>query len=141
MSRNLYNKIKKPHYLLVFLAFLQLPTYASTMANCKKVAEIMGKALPIRKDNITIMREVGCIPSAPKNKLHHVLEIDVQPNIAQQLSRSKDISREIKPSVRNTYCTNPQIKPILGEFDLDFTYYTKQGVYVDSFTLKLSDCN
>ncbi len=115
---------------------LSLPAHATTMETCKLAASQMSKSLPLRKDNITVIRSVGCVASNPKNRFVHIVDVTAPLEVMRQI----DLNAEIKPSVLMTYCTDPQIRITLDAFDMEYRYYTQQGRFAGSFLMKASEC-
>lgn len=96
----------------------------------------MKKTLPLRKDSITVVRDVGCLPGKPKHKLVHFVEVSAHIGVLRQL----DLSKEIKPDALRTYCTDPEIRPAIKAFDIDYRYYTIDGTFAGSFIMRESEC-
>jgi hypothetical protein len=106
------------------------------MDACKSAASIISKSLPIKKDNVTLLRDVGCLPSSPKNKFIYIMEVSVDAGLAKQINFNK----EIKPGVLKTFCTDPQVRNLLNSYDIDHRYYTNSGEYVGSFLMVSKEC-
>jgi len=123
--------------LFALIIFFQ-PTmvFSTSMEVCKLAAETINKMVPLRKDRFTVMRQAGCLAGKPKNKLIHILDIEVEAELAKEV----DFKNGIKPDVLNTYCSDPQIRPTLDAFDIDFRYYAKKGVFVGSFLITSKEC-
>jgi Co/Zn/Cd efflux system component len=136
----------KPQYFLMItkfiLAIAAFSTFTSVLAQsatidlCKSASQIMNKSLPIKKDNLTIMRETSCLPSSPKIKFLHIMEISSPIEMVKQI----DFKTAIKPNVLNTYCTDPQVRVVLNAFDIEYRYYTNKGEYVGTFLMTSKEC-
>ena len=109
---------------------------ANTLEICKSAAAEMRKTLPLRKDNVTVILSVNCIPGKPKHRLVHIAEVSIPVEMMRQI----DVNTEIKPSVLTTYCTDPAIRVTLNAYDVDYRYYTKTGAFGGSFLMKSSEC-
>jgi len=127
----------------LFTALAIMPTLlftqhsqANTVQICKFVAAEMRKTLPLRKDNVTVIRSVDCILSKPKHRLVHIVEVSIPVETLRQI----DVNRDIKPSVLTTYCTDPAIRATLNAYDVDYRYYTQTGAFGGSFLMKSSEC-
>lgn len=126
-------------YLIGFLictSFLPIAAHSKTMDICKKASEQTNKSLPAKKDNFTVVRETACLPGKPKIRFVYILEIDIPLSVAKQINFIK----EIKPDVKNTFCTDPNIRALLNAFDVDHRYYVKDGSFAGSFLIQSSEC-
>lgn len=121
----------------MLLVLVQIsPIIAQTMSMCKEVAAEVRKALPIKKDRLTTIREAGCVPGKPKNTFLYVLEVDA----TLDAIKSIDINKEVKPSVLNTFCSDPKVRPILNAYDIDNRYFTLKGEFAGSFLMTAKEC-
>jgi hypothetical protein len=118
------------------IAFLPISAHSGAMEICKEASEQANKLLPLKKDNVTVVRETGCFPGSPKIKFVYILEINVPIDSTRQLNFSK----EIKPNVKNSFCSDPDIRSTLNLFDIDHRYYTKDGFFAGSFLIQSSEC-
>lgn len=124
------------------LAITALSTVTSVLAQsapielCKSASQSINKTLPIKKDNLTILRETGCLPSSPKNKFLYIMEISAPAEMAKQV----DFKNAIKPNVLNTFCSDPQVRAVLNAFDVEHRYYTNKGEYVGAFLMTSKEC-
>lgn len=126
-----------PIGFLVCISLLPIAAYSNTMDICKKASEQTNKSLPAKKDNFTVVRETACLPGSPKIRFVYILEIDVPLSVAKQINFAK----EIKPGVKNTFCTDPNIRSVLNAFDVDHRYYVKDGSFAGSFLIQSSECS
>jgi hypothetical protein len=117
--------------------WLPIAAHSTTMDVCKKTSEQTNKSLPAKKDNITVVRETGCLPGNPKIRFVYILEVDIPLNVAKQINFAKDM----KPGVKNTFCSDPNIRALLNAFDVDHRYYAKDGSFAGSFLIQSSECS
>lgn len=123
--------------LVLALSLLQIiPAKAQSMAMCKAVASELRNQLPIKKDNLTTIRDVGCLPGKPKNMLIYVLEVDAQLSALKAINFNKDM----KPSNLRIFCSDPNIRPVLEAYDIDNRYYTIKGDFAGSFLMSSKEC-
>ena len=122
--------------LTTLLHFTPAFSQYATIEACKYASQTTNKSLPIKKDNLTVLRETSCLAGSPKNRFIYILEINVSEDIARQLNFKK----EIKPNVLNTFCSDPQVRVVLNAFDVDHRYYTTNGKYVGSFLMESKEC-
>ncbi len=126
-------------YLLIlgsYLVFTSAIAQPASIDICKYASQTTNKSLPIKKDNLTTLKETGCLISSPKNIFIYILEVSVPAEIAKQINFNK----EIKPNVLNTFCTDPQVRAVLNAFDIAHRYYTVKGEYVGSFSMASNEC-
>lgn len=121
--------------LTIMLNFTNL-AHSETMEICKLASANTNKSLPIKKDNVTILRDTGCISASPKNIFIYFLEVSVTADVAKRINYEK----EIKPQVLTLYCTDPKVRVFLNAFDVDNRYYTKKGEFVGSFYMTAKEC-
>ena len=122
---------------LIWMYWLPIAAHSTTMDVCKKASEQTNRSLPAKKDNITVVRETGCLPGNPKIRFVYILEVDIPLNIAKQIN----FTRDLKPGVKNTFCSDPSIRALLNAFDVDHRYYTNDGSFAGSFLIQSSECN
>lgn len=124
-------------FLILSLAvFSILPSHSATLEACKISISSVNKSLPIRKDNLTIVKEAACLPGSPKNRFVYILEVGIDAELARKINFDK----EIKPGVLKTFCTDPQVRNVINLYDVDHRYYTKKGEYVGSFLMTSKEC-
>ena len=125
-------------YVVIVLFLLPVFTQAETasLELCQSASQSVNKTLPMKKDNFTIVRETGCLSGKPKNIFLHILEVNAPIELVRQIK----FEEEMKPSVLNTYCTDPKVRPVLNAFDIDYRYYTKNGEFAGSFLMKSKEC-
>ena len=131
--------IKKNYIFLLFLLiiFQAFPVHSETMSVCKAVASELKKSLPIKKDNLTTIRDVGCLQSKPKNLLIYILEVDALLSAVKMI----DFNKELKPINLRIFCSDPKIRPVLDAYDIDHRYYTIKGDFAGSFLLSSKECS
>jgi hypothetical protein len=123
--------------LVFVLSLLQIiPAKAQSMAMCKAVAAEMRNQLPIKKDNLTTIRDVGCLPGKPKNIMINILDVDAPLSALKTI----DFNKDMKPSNLRIYCSDPKIRPVLEAFDIDNRYYTLKGDFGGSFLMSSKEC-
>lgn len=123
--------------LLVCIYLAPIAAHSTTMDVCKKASEQTNKSLPARKDNVTVVRETGCFQGNPKIRFVYILEVNIPLDVAKQIN----FARDIKPGVKNTFCSDPNIRVVLNSFDIDHRYYTRDGSFAGSFLIQSSECS
>jgi hypothetical protein len=125
------------NYSLAFcMAFMSINSSAQTLDECKATSQIVNKSLPIKKDNLTILRETACITGMKKQKFIYIMEVSLSKEDANNI----DFKYTLKPRVLNTFCSDPQVRVILNAFDVDHHYYTKNGEFMGSFLMSSIEC-
>lgn len=126
--------MKKIIGILIF--FTHFPLLANDLDLCNKVVEKINPTLPIKKDNLTTLKNVGCIPQSKRVILAYIHEVSVSAEVLKKIN----LEKEIKPNALNTFCTDPNIRVVLNIFDVDFRYYTMNGIFGGSFLITSKDC-
>jgi hypothetical protein len=131
------SNFSKPIHIFFIAYTLSIPQPSLASLNqCAEVAKKISESLPIRKDKISVLTSVSCLRTSPKNTLVHVVAVDTEEN----KDRSFEMERHLKPSVQNTYCSDPKIRPTLNAFDINFRYYNSVGVFWGEFTIRAVEC-
>jgi len=127
-------------FILFYLAgafVAPLTAHASSLELCKSAVDKMSKFLPVRKDSNTVVKNVGCAPGQPKIRFVYRLEIS---GLSQDILSQIDVNKDIKPDALNLFCTDPNMRALLNEFDVDHRYYSERGVFVGSFLMESREC-
>jgi hypothetical protein len=112
--------------------------HANTIEICKNTVDITRKILPLRKDSVTVVKNVLCAPGVLKNKFVYMLEVN---GVAQDIVSQIDVTRDIKPDALNQFCTDPKLRALLNAFDVDHRYYTARGIFIGSFLMESRECS
>lgn len=121
--------------LQFFVAF-NIHAQTTNYEMCIKVAAEISKTFPIRKDDLTVLKSAVCTKGNPKNDIWYIHEVDIN----KEQIKFIDL-QNLKPNIRNLWCSDPDLRYTLNAYNIGFRYYIKDGTYIRAFSLKSLECN
>ena len=109
---------------------------AGSLSDCNNLASILNKDLPARTDRSTWVRNATCVQGRKRVVLVYVMQ--------SELTKEKirpSLNTTLKSVQLNSWCTNPQMLPILKLVDVQYTYNDTNGVYVGEIYHSQEDCH
>lgn len=128
--------MKKISFLLCLsgIAFTSQLSWAGTYKECIEIANEVNQGVPQRIDRITTLVSAVCKEDGRKVIFSYNYQIEAEATLTQ-----KDIS-SLKAGQVNVLCTNPDIKPLINEFDIEMSYSDQARKFIGSNRIGKKNC-
>ncbi len=109
-------------------------SWAGNYKECIEIANEVNQGVPQKIDRITTFMAAVCKEEGRKVIFSYNYQIESDTPITQ-----KNIS-SLKAGQINALCTNPDIKPLINEFDIEMSYSDQARKFIGSNRMGKKDC-
>ncbi len=120
---------------LLFQPVAQSAGAPGSLSDCNELAALLNKDLPARIDRSTWVRNTLCVSGRKRVVLVYRMQSELTKD-----SVSPNLNSSLKSSQLNSWCTDPQMLPILKLADVKYVYSDARGVYVGEIYHAQEDC-
>lgn len=130
-------RILLPALSLMILACPQVGFSAEySMTDCNAKTAELNKELPMELDNVTTWINTTCVEKDDKT-----IQIVYENVIADGNDITQDNLERLRPSMIGTWCTGPNLVPILNGVDtVNYQYDFKNGQHIGELTFSKAEC-
>jgi len=105
---------------------------ANLMAECNGAAGEVNQSAPQQIDQITVLKSAVCFQDGNAVVFQYRMQLSVPGN---QVNLNL-----IKPNMISTWCTDPQLTPMLKLFNIQYNYTDRQGKFIGRIDISTRDC-
>jgi len=120
----------------LLLLFFFNCAYAQSLKECNAIASNANKEYPSRVDSITTIKSVMCYSDNKDIVLIYNMIIDSKGGS----SIDQNIINSLRPSMKNTLCTDPDTKLVLRIFPIGYKYFFDNGKYIGELKFSIKEC-
>ncbi len=117
---------------LAFAGLLPTAHASGLLAECNDVASSINQSAPQAIDKITTLVNSACFADGRSVVLQYRMRLSVT---GQQV----DLNR-LKPNMVNSWCTDPQLRPLLNYINVQYSYSDPQGRYIGRVDISQRNC-
>ena len=109
------------------------PALASgLLAECNDVASSINQSAPQAIDKITTLLNSACFEDGRSVVLQYRMRLSVT-------GQEVDLNR-LKPNMVNSWCTDPQLRPLLNYINVQYSYADPQGRHIGRVDISQRNC-
>lgn len=117
---------------LAFAGVLPTAQASGLLAECNDVASSINQSAPQAIDKITTLVNSACFAEGRSVVLQYRMRLSVT-------GEQVDLNR-LKPNMVNSWCTDPQLRPLLNYINVQYSYSDPQGRYIGRVDISQRNC-
>lgn len=108
---------------------------ADLLTDCNQTASEVNRSTPQVLDNITTLLNAVCFRDGGAVTLSYRNRLSVNPGAVTQANLNN-----LRPGMVNTWCTDPDMRVLINQVNIQYTYSDAAGRFVGKIDLSRRDC-
>ena len=121
----------------LFLALMvgSVSARADLLTDCNQTASEVNRSTPQVLDNITTLLNAICFKDGGAVTLSYRNRLSVNPGAVTQANLNN-----LRPGMVNSWCTDPDMRALINQVNIQYTYSDAGGRFVGKIDLSRRDC-